>query len=84
MKLMDLPPHRHECHRHRDLGEVDNSEKPYISSVNMDCDYRISPEAGDVSFLFLEQESDNWFVRQINPKTYYTNLVRKRKRKIAV
>lgn len=75
MKLGDLPPHRH-----RDLGEADNGERAYISSVNMDNDYRISPEAGDVSYLFSgEDESDNWFVRQVSPKQRLATWLNKKK-----
>lgn len=56
MKLRDLTPH-------------EEGERGYISSINMDIDYKVSPEAGNISYLLQgEDESENWFVRQVNPR----------------
>ena len=59
---------------------LEDAEKGYISSVNMDGDYRVSPEAGNISFLFDgEDESENWFVRQVNPKQRLATSLRHKK-----
>ena len=73
MKIKSLGSYTYEG-----LGEA--GEREYISSVNMDTDYRVSPEAGNISYILCgEDESENWFVRQVSPKQRLATALNKKK-----
>lgn len=67
--------------KHCSYKELDEEgERGYISSVNMDIDYRVSPEAGDISHLIqCENDSENWFITQFNKQQRLANALNKRK-----
>lgn len=72
MKLRDLI--HPDC-----IGLSEAGEREYISSINMDVDYRVSPEAGDISTLMQSQDdSDNWFVTQIRVSQKLRNALNKK------
>lgn len=65
----------------QDIHEED--ERGYIRSVNMDLDYQVSPEAGNISQVLCEDnDSDDWFVTVLSVRSRIANAKNKRKRKL--
>lgn len=64
---------------------TNNQEKNYpsVGTVDMNRGYKVSPEAGDISFIFAEDPSENWVVSYIRP--YSDHIIRnKRARKLNI